>query len=532
MFNKIKSILLGLTLSVIALNSYGAAYSTGIGGTGISQATVPKGTLFVGAGTANALTSLAAGANYSTITYDSSQTSGLAPTYIFKDSSGVASINYTLRELISAAVPYMDWSNELIVKIGTGAGTISQADHTVAIGENAAHQFQDFDGIAIGFGAGNDTQGMDAIAIGTDSALANQGAEAISIGHGAGGSAQPVDDIAIGHAALNGGFANTIAIGHTATNTAANQAILPVGVNWSLSQINDLSNFKSIDIDNHQLTATNGITTKVAYGAIGSTDFYTNNGLQFTITDDGSATTNKITVSGASTGNSPSITVSGTDTNIGLKLVTKGTGSIFSANQIHANGGFTANDSSSLSSINSITRRLFASDGSSVVFDYSAGLINDTAGLLFFDLNNRQIVDEAGALAATFTAAFRQLYDNPGNISLDFQNRSLYASNATINLTWQTPGLLDGSPARFKSRGLEVSEAANGKQGAATLVGGTVTVSNTSIGANSRIILTAQDNNCVGNLRISSRSVATNFVITSSVVTDTCVAAYEIFEAA
>lgn len=80
--------------------------------------------------------------------------------------------------------------------------------------------------------------------------------------------------------------------------------------------------------------------------------------------------------------------------------------------------------------------------------------------------------------------------------------------------------------------GIRVTEAANSKQGVATLVAGTVTVANTSITATSRIFLTAQDNNTTGPIRVSARIVGTSFTITSGNNADTGVIAYEIFEAA
>jgi hypothetical protein len=79
--------------------------------------------------------------------------------------------------------------------------------------------------------------------------------------------------------------------------------------------------------------------------------------------------------------------------------------------------------------------------------------------------------------------------------------------------------------------GLEVAEGANAKQGTAVLVAGTVTVANTSVTANSRILLTSQvDGGTPGFLRVSARVAATSFTITSSNVADTSTAAFEIFE--
>jgi hypothetical protein len=81
--------------------------------------------------------------------------------------------------------------------------------------------------------------------------------------------------------------------------------------------------------------------------------------------------------------------------------------------------------------------------------------------------------------------------------------------------------------------GLRVAEGSNCKQGTATLVGGTVTVSNTSVTANSRIFLTSQaDGGTPGFLRVSARVAGTSFTITSSSGTDTSTVAYQIFEPA
>lgn len=80
--------------------------------------------------------------------------------------------------------------------------------------------------------------------------------------------------------------------------------------------------------------------------------------------------------------------------------------------------------------------------------------------------------------------------------------------------------------------GLKVKEGSNAKQGTATLASGTVVVNNTSVTANSRIFLTAQDNNSVGTLRVSARTAGASFTITSSSNTDSGVVAYQIFEPA
>lgn len=79
--------------------------------------------------------------------------------------------------------------------------------------------------------------------------------------------------------------------------------------------------------------------------------------------------------------------------------------------------------------------------------------------------------------------------------------------------------------------GLIIKEGANCKQGTATLVAGAATVANTSVTANSRILLTSNaDGGTPGWLRVSARTAGTSFTITSSSATDTSTVAYQIFE--
>lgn len=79
--------------------------------------------------------------------------------------------------------------------------------------------------------------------------------------------------------------------------------------------------------------------------------------------------------------------------------------------------------------------------------------------------------------------------------------------------------------------GLRVAEGANAKQGVATLAAGTVVVANTSVTANSRIMLTINTpGGTPGFLTVSARTPGTSFTILSSSGTDTSVVAYQIFE--
>ena len=78
--------------------------------------------------------------------------------------------------------------------------------------------------------------------------------------------------------------------------------------------------------------------------------------------------------------------------------------------------------------------------------------------------------------------------------------------------------------------GISIAEGSNAKQGIVTLSSGVGVVSNTSVTANSRIFYCGQDTSVTGWLSITARSAGSGFTITSSVLTDSGVVAYEIFE--
>lgn len=81
--------------------------------------------------------------------------------------------------------------------------------------------------------------------------------------------------------------------------------------------------------------------------------------------------------------------------------------------------------------------------------------------------------------------------------------------------------------------GIAIKEGANARLGRATLVGGTVTVANTSVTALSEIFAFCQvPGGTPGFLRISARTPATSFTILSSSGTDTSSVAWVIFEPA
>lgn len=82
---------------------------------------------------------------------------------------------------------------------------------------------------------------------------------------------------------------------------------------------------------------------------------------------------------------------------------------------------------------------------------------------------------------------------------------------------------------------IKIKEGSNASMGIATLVAGTVTVPNTIVTANSRIMLTAQSLGTIivpAALAIFTRTPSVSFTILSSNLNDTSVVAWTIFEPA
>lgn len=109
------------------------------------------------------------------------------------------------------------------------------------------------------------------------------------------------------------------------------------------------------------------------------------------------------------------------------------------------------------------------------------------------------------------------------------------AATRDVTLARGAANRLDVSTADLRvntaGRGIQVAEGSNAKSGLIALVAGTVTVANTATTANSRIQLTSQaDGGTPGWLRVSARTAATSFTITSSSATDTSSVAWLIIE--
>jgi hypothetical protein len=89
-----------------------------------------------------------------------------------------------------------------------------------------------------------------------------------------------------------------------------------------------------------------------------------------------------------------------------------------------------------------------------------------------------------------------------------------FASGVTVNVT-------DDVVVTSAGKGIKIKEGSNARMGNATLVAGTVTVSNTSVTANTRIFLQhATTGGTPGHLTYT-KSAATSFTITSTSGTDT-----------
>jgi len=92
----------------------------------------------------------------------------------------------------------------------------------------------------------------------------------------------------------------------------------------------------------------------------------------------------------------------------------------------------------------------------------------------------------------------------------------LVVGNGTSNIARNNAFNIDAQANAEIDRGLEFNET-NGRSGIATLVGGTITIPNTTVQANDRIFITAQNDSAnAGFIWVSARIVNTSFTIKSS----------------
>ena len=142
---------------------------------------------------------------------------------------------------------------------------------------------------------------------------------------------------------------------------------------------------------------------------------------------------------------------------------------------------------------------------------------------------NSNIIDLAtgGSSTTVLVRAYHDIYldidyDNAGGGDFFVSKNGLGTNLFKVANAGNVSALAGDLTVETAGKGLKVKEGSNARMGTATLVGGTVTVSNTSITASTRIFYNRiTTGGTVGHLRIASRSVGTNFVITSSSGTET-----------
>jgi hypothetical protein len=187
------------------------------------------------------------------------------------------------------------------------------------------------------------------------------------------------------------------------------------------------------------------------------------------------------------------------------RLTINANGTVTSAGQVISNGGF--NGQGPFSTLFNSTAIPTTSPGLAITSNHSGG----GSEVNFWNANGSVSPGfDWFNLTSAGTVAQRLMYLNGlGTLNL-----------LTGNLALNTAGT-----------GIQVKEGSNARSGTVALVGGVVTVSNTSVSANTRIQLTSQaDGGTPGFLRVSARTAGTNFIITSSNALDTSTVAYFLVE--
>lgn len=145
-------------------------------------------------------------------------------------------------------------------------------------------------------------------------------------------------------------------------------------------------------------------------------------------------------------------------------------------------------------------------------------------GVLYSDASLIGLIDTTGNNGLIVT---------PGSNSLDLRTTSstprLTVSGSAGDVTVNTGDLTVNTA----GKGLKLKEGSNARMGVATLVAGTVTVSNTSVTANTRILTARQGlSGTPGGISIGTVTPGTSFVINSSNATDASVILWVLIEPA
>lgn len=160
----------------------------------------------------------------------------------------------------------------------------------------------------------------------------------------------------------------------------------------------------------------------------------------------------------------------------------------------------------------------------------------DSSGVDSVDVSGRILKDAAGN--DDFSWGARELTDSSGNDALNWETRTLRNTDTDVVMDWSDadqkakfPGVVQLTVA---GGGVDIKEGSNARMGLATLVGGTVTVSNTAVTANSRIFHSRQGGSGTqGNLDVPPVNIipGTSFNIVSTSILDTSTVAWLIIEA-
>lgn len=170
------------------------------------------------------------------------------------------------------------------------------------------------------------------------------------------------------------------------------------------------------------------------------------------------------------------------------------------------------------------TGYLGASNGSVSVQFYSREL-KRASTVTSVDYENSRLKGNGGQTVLEWTA--QQAFDQFSVLGLDWGDlRTLNSSSGAAALTWLTGDIVLNQ----LGKGLRVKEGANAKQGVATLVAGTVTVSNTSVTANSRILYSVSTAGGTQGILSTTQSAGASFTINSTSVLDTSTVVWEILE--
>ncbi len=227
---------------------------------------------------------------------------------------------------------------------------------------------------------------------------------------------------------------------------------------------------------------------------------------------------------------------------IGERTTNEGTIWLNSATPTNANYAFTSTGSAlSLNGSTSVTFRINATnnialtsnaltfmDGVNMVLGTTTGTKFGTATSQKIGFFNATPVVQPGATTDLITAQVN-LGLRASGTAVPITTSGAISFNSSTNTTLTNNNLAIATA----GKGLVIKGGANSRIGTATLVAGTVTISNTTITANTRIFVTVQSLGTVTTMKavgVTAKVNGTSFTITSADNTDTSVVAWQLIE--